>query len=269
MESESSLPIVSNPQDFDRHYKKVLKLAIQIGYAMHLNGAETYRVEDSCYHLLNAYRGKDIEVFALANNLSITFTSPDGKDYFAQKRLPAASNNFHKLDLLNQSARSICRNLPDPEEALGEVEEILNQKLYPFWIRILSCGLIGFGFTLMIGGSPCGALYAFAIDICLCILLEPLFKSHTNRIFINILGGMIVTFLAWPGHLIGLEEELNLIVSGSFMYLFPGVSLMNSIRDIIASDYLAGMTKLLETLLVALSIAIGSGIALMVAGQFS
>lgn len=253
----------------DVFYKKVLRLAIQLGYGLHSNGAETYRVEDSCVHLLNAYQCKNVEVFALANNLSITFTDKEERDYFAQKRLPAVSNNFRKLDLLNKASRSICEELPNPDIALNNVAEIMATKSYPFWAQVLSCGLIGFGFTLMIGGSWRAAIYAFGIDVLLRLLLEPLFRLQANRMFINIIGGMIVTFLAWPGHNLNLESELNLIVSGSFMYLFPGVSLMNSVRDIIASDYLAGFTKLLETLLVALAIAIGSGIALTILGQFS
>ena len=44
------------------------------------------------------------------------------------------------------------------------------------------------------------------------------------------------------------------------LYLFPGIMLVNSIRDLIASDYLAGLIKMIETRSGATALAAGSGI---------
>ncbi|MPN46200.1 hypothetical protein SDC9_193783 [bioreactor metagenome] len=42
----------------------------------------------------------------------------------------------------------------------------------------------------------------------------------------------------------------------------PGVALTNFMRDIIAGDLIAGLTKLVEALLTATGIALGTGVAL-------
>lgn len=250
-----------------QYYESILKLAITIGHSLQMCAAETYRVEDTCTHILNAYGCNEVEVFAVANYLSISFVSKEGGDYYAQKRLKRRSDNLGKIDLLNRKSRAICAEIPDPDEALKDIRDIMDLPNYPFKAQVLITGMVGLGFTLLIGGSLAAGIYAFFIDIILRLCLEPLFRQQTNRIFVNILGGMLVTLMAWPCHYLGLGHEMNRIVSGSFMYLFPGVSLMNSVRDMIASDYLAGMTKLLETLLVAISIAIGSGLALAMLGR--
>ena len=39
----------------------------------------------------------------------------------------------------------------------------------------------------------------------------------------------------------------------------PGLAITNAIRDTIAGDFLAGLTKAAEAFLIAISIAVGSG----------
>ena len=43
------------------------------------------------------------------------------------------------------------------------------------------------------------------------------------------------------------------------MLLVPGLAITNATRDIIAGDFLAGITKAAEAFLVAIAIAAGSG----------
>ena len=43
------------------------------------------------------------------------------------------------------------------------------------------------------------------------------------------------------------------------MLLVPGLAITNAIRDTIAGDFLAGLTKAAEAFLIAISIAVGSG----------
>ena len=50
------------------------------------------------------------------------------------------------------------------------------------------------------------------------------------------------------------------------MSLVPGVAITNSIRDVIAGDLMAGMMKAVEALLIALALALGTGMALIAMG---
>ena len=45
------------------------------------------------------------------------------------------------------------------------------------------------------------------------------------------------------------------------MLLVPGVALTNFMRDLMAEDFISGMLKLTEALLVAAAIALGTGVA--------
>lgn len=248
-------------QDRELNCKSVLETAVTLGYSLLKCGAETYRVEDSCHRVLEAYGCQEIEIFAVANYIAVSFRSPQGKLFYGQRRVHTRSNNLTQLDLLNQETRKITQFGEDPEVAQEKIIEIMKPMTVPLWKQCFITGLVGISFTMMLGGSLRAGLVAFLVNVCLRLILNPLIRLETNQIFINILGGITVTLLAWPCHLIGLGKEYNLIVSGAFMYLFPGIALMNSVRDIVASDYIAGITRLMETVLVALSIAIGSSIA--------
>lgn len=244
------------------NYDQVLKMVLNLGYDLLFNGAETHRVEDSCERVLQAYGCPTYDVYALANYLSISFADRIGNSYVGQKRLHSRGENLHKLAKLNSISRQIVSDKLGPEVAQAKIDAIAAEAPYSLLIRILGTGLIGFSFTLLIGGSLASACYAFCLDLLLRILLEPLYRLQVNRIFINILGGMGVNFLTLPAFMLGLGSQTNLIATGAFMFMFPGLALVNSIRDIMTSDYLAGLTKLVESLLVAISIAIGSGLSL-------
>ena len=49
------------------------------------------------------------------------------------------------------------------------------------------------------------------------------------------------------------------MIIGAIIPLIPGVSFTNGIRDIADGDYISGVVRLLDTLLVFLCIAVGVG----------
>ena len=61
---------------------------------------------------------------------------------------------------------------------------------------------------------------------------------------------------------LGFVNEIDKTIIGSIMLLVPGLAITNAIRDTIAGDFLAGITKAFEAVLVAVSIAVGTGMVL-------
>ncbi len=244
-------------------WDSIRKLALALAHGMLKSGAETYRIEETAYRVLEAYGATDINVFAISNFLSVSFETPEGDEFYGQKRVQSRDDNLWRIALLNDYTRRVCSKTPNPEGAAAKVDEIMRTVNHQgFWTQILITAYVGFGFALMLGTSIYGAIYAFFLDAIMRFIIFPLQKLAVNKMFVNIVGGFVVTILAIFTHNFGLNHERSLIVAASFMYLFPGISLMNSIRDIISNDLVAGLSKLLETLLAALSIAIGAGVAL-------
>ena len=85
------------------------------------------------------------------------------------------------------------------------------------------------------------------------------------KIITNILGGCLITLLAiivteipWPFTL-----NLSNIIIGCIMPLIPGVAFVNAIRDVASNDFISGIVKLVDALLVFVYIAVGVGCALL------
>lgn len=69
----------------------------------------------------------------------------------------------------------------------------------------------------------------------------------------------MVTLICIFCHMAGMGTNLNHMVIGAIIPLVPGVAFTNGIRDIADGDYISGAVRLLDTILVFLSIAIGVG----------
>ena len=90
-------------------------------------------------------------------------------------------------------------------------------------------------------------------------------RRRTNSFFVNAVCSMTAALVAVAGVSLGLGQNLDLVIIGAFMGLVPGVALTNFMRDILAGDLFAGITKLAESLLTATAMALGAGIALSLA----
>ncbi len=58
--------------------------------------------------------------------------------------------------------------------------------------------------------------------------------------------------------------RVDKIIIGSIMPLVPGVAITNALRDSISGDFVSGMSKLSEAVIIAVAIAIGVGAILNV-----
>ena len=89
-------------------------------------------------------------------------------------------------------------------------------------------------------------------------------RHKLTKVLINIVGGGLITIAAllmiqvpWP-----FPARIDKIIIGSIMPLVPGVAFVNAIRDIANSDFIAGIVRILDALLVFVYIAIGVGFIL-------
>jgi uncharacterized membrane protein YjjP (DUF1212 family) len=65
---------------------------------------------------------------------------------------------------------------------------------------------------------------------------------------------------------VGIGQHIDMVMIGSIMLLIPGISLMNSLRDMMCGDIITGILRLAEALMMAVAIAAGFGIAIMMLG---
>ena len=90
-------------------------------------------------------------------------------------------------------------------------------------------------------------------------------KEYKLQMFGNaLIGALVASSVACILMKLGIAEDLDKIIIGSIMPLVPGMSITNSIRDLMSGDTLSGMSGIMMAILIAVAIALGVGIVLSI-----
>ena len=123
--------------------------------------------------------------------------------------------------------------------------------------QILGSAVGSAGFCVIFGGGLADAAAAFVAGLLLWVFVLFVSAPYMTKLVGNILGGMFGTLLCILFHKIGFGHSLGNMIVGSLIPLIPGVPFINGIRDLANEDYIAGITRLEDAVLVFLSIALG------------
>ncbi len=244
-------------------YNALLSLVTEIGFRLQQSGAEIYRVEESVQRVLQAYGVTNGEVFAIPNCLIVSVTETDGNAHTRVRRMPEHGTDIFRLEAVNDLCRRLCREVPPLTEASGALEKVCAESVrYPLPYVIAAYVAGSAAFCLFFGGTARDALCSGICGGAMGLCLSAMEKLHTNQFFKTIAGGFLTALVALALCTAGAGESLSLIIIGAIMALTPGVAFTNAMRDMIAGDVVSGITKTVETLLIAMAIAVGTGLAL-------
>lgn len=245
-------------------YDALLLLASDLGYGLLESGAEIYRVEESIQRLLLAYGVAEADPFVIPNCIFVSFTTPGGAVKSQVRRTTAShGTDVDQLELYNGLCRRLCAEVPPLPQARKLLQEARDtRRSFSLPIVALSYLLGAAFFSLFFGGSARDALCAGACGLLIGFCMAGLTWLHTNLFLKTMVCSALSAFTALALTWTGLGEHSDLIIIGAFMALVPGVMFTNSIRDIMAGDMMAGLSKLADALLTGVALALGAALAL-------
>lgn len=247
-------------------YDTLLTLSTEMGYALLESGAEIYRVEESVQRILKAYGLSTGEVFAIPNCIIVSLTTPEGRALTRVRRMSTHGTDIDLLERCNALCRRLCADRPDPADALSQLAELrAGRRVFSLPAQLAAYFTGAAAFTLFFGGTPADALCGGACGLAIALCLIFLTRLRTNLFFKTVAGGAASALLALALVLAGAGESVDLITIGALMLLVPGIIFTNAMRDIMAGDMVAGITKTAEALLIGVAIALGTGTALWLA----
>ena len=130
----------------------------------------------------------------------------------------------------------------------------------PAVIHVVGAGGDPHGFEPLIGtvrSALAAAVAGFLVSGYL-LLCE---KKGLSSGFRKISAAALITLVCIVGcSLLGIESSHSII--GTLMILTPGIAFTMGIRDFVQGDYLSGTIRMIDALLIAASIAIGTGLVL-------
>ncbi|ENZ01887.1 hypothetical protein HMPREF1092_01121 [Clostridium thermobutyricum] len=240
---------------------KLLKLSIRAGTLMLQSGAETYRVEETICRICNSYDIDSAESFVTPTGIMVSICA-NNQTYSLVTRISSRGVNLHRIEEINALSRYITSNSPDFDFIEKELEKISEEKRYSDPTTIFFSALAAACFSWLFGGNWNDFAVTFFIGGFIKILSIKFYKLQINDFFINLICAGVSALLAIIAMNLGFVNEIDKTIIGSIMLLVPGLAITNAIRDTIAGDFLAGITKAFEAVLVAVSIAVGTGMVL-------
>ncbi len=242
-------------------YNTLLDLATDLGYELAMSGAETYRIEESVSRVLAAY-GIESEVFAIPNCLTVSIITGDGQPITRMRRIGCHGNDLDAVEKFSGLSRALCHRRPDPPQAQQWLDLVRGgRQQYSTAVQYLGDFLGAGGFALFFGGSILDGLCAGACGILVGLVSRILDRWKANQFFSTIASSFLMAMLAYTLGAAGIASNPDVVTIGALMILVPGLLFTNAMRDIIYGDTNSGVNRIVQVLLVAAALALGTASA--------
>lgn len=239
---------------------QLLKCALMLGRRLLECGAEIYRVEESVERICLSYGARSVDVYAVPTAIVATMQQADGAILTQSSRIKSRGTDLDRVRALNALCRSVCAQPICYKDFQRSLQQIDAQLSYSNRTLCFACGGIAAFFTLLFGGQVPEALLSFVIGFFVQILTAFVNRLNVHTLFSNVLGGIWIGFISLLGAALGIAPHYDVVIIGAIMPLVPGLLITNSIRDMIAGDFMAGISRFFEALISAGAIAAGAAI---------
>ncbi|MDD3367834.1 MAG: threonine/serine exporter family protein [Lachnospiraceae bacterium] len=242
--------------------KLCFETAMLAGEIALCSGSEIFRVEDTMSRILSLTGTDQVDVYATTTGIIATLKCTDGTPLTGVKRIAARSNNLNRIYLVNEVSRAVCAGKISMEEAYDRLCGIREQKEYKAAILNVCLVLAVMGFTTIFGGNRYDFIFAGVTGLILVGMDLLLSKVIYSDFMKDLVKTMCIAFTAGViGNFVPMVHSEVVIIS-TIMPLVPGIPITNAIRDTLQGDYMSGLARVAESLVMAVGIAIGAGVGL-------
>lgn len=242
-------------------YNTLLDLATDLGYELAMSGAETFRIEESITRVLSSY-GVQAEAFAIPNYLVVSIITDSGKPITRMRRIGQHGNDLDSVEKFNGLSRALCNRKPEPKIGLEWLKMVKSQKIFYSRPAIYLGNFLGaLGFALFFGGNWTDGICAGICGLLVGFITRFLEDMKANHFFRTIAAAFAMSLLAYIMSVIGIAPNVDAVIIGTLMLLVPGLLFTNAMRDIIYGDTNSGVNRIVQVLLIAVALALGTGAA--------
>ncbi len=246
--------------------KRLVNLFLDIGQEMLASGAEVNRVEDTITRIAKAYNAKKVDIFVITSSIVLTVTFENEDQYTCSRRiLSDTSTDFVRIELFNALSRECCDNPLEINELQARIEKIKGTTPHFLKAYIGSAFAAG-SFAFFFGGSIFDALLAALFGMLACFLSTYLPRIIKNKAMFYLITSLFIGTLICLCWFMFPQISIDKISIGVIMLLIPGIATVNSMRDMLIGDTISGSLRLIHSLIIALMIAGGFMMSLLITG---
>lgn len=251
------------------NYNKIVQGILDIGESMLISGAENYRIEDSLYRMCRSYGFVKYDVFVIPSNIQITVETENGDIITQVRHIENADIDFDQLDYMNNLCRYVCSHTPDEEELQKKYQEVKNRPPQHPAAKYFAGIMGGTGFAVFFGCNFKDAIVAVIVSLMIVVVGKWLEKREGNLFVYNTILSFLSEAIIVLSVRNGFADHPERIMIGIVMLLISGLSTTNGIREILQKDYISGFINIMNSILGAAGIAVGTALAMLMLNDFS
>lgn len=251
-----------------KEIKKAVDVSARAGSILLRSGDEITRVEETIRHMMNAFGVSRYDIFTVTNGIFLSANADDAPEgtgcYTRICDVPRNSSDLSRVDMVNTLSRDIEAGRCGIDEAEARLDMIENSKGYHPALLCLAAAVAAGTFSWLFGGGAVDALLAALCAVCYYPLARILGRTRLSKLLTNGICGCIMALLSVlfvktiPG------VSMDKVIIGAIMPLIPGVSFVNSVRDVAAGDYISGTVRFVDVIVTAGGIALGVGATILI-----
>ncbi len=250
--------------------EEILLLCMRAGALLLQYGGETSRVEQTIRHLaigagMDAHQ---IQSFVTPTGIFVSMSTPNGSITKLHRMVGQTTLNLDKVSAVNDLSRRFERQQCSIDDALQELDRIEKAApLYSAWICRLAAFVSSGSFTLFFGGHGLDFISGGVAGLLSELVMEWL-ADYVPGFLAVLLASLAASLLAAVISVVTKSTTEGAIVIGAVIPLLPGMSVTNSIRDLLAGDLLSGVARGAEALFISGAIAVAVALALDLSAHF-
>lgn len=246
--------------------REVATIALKAGEILLLNGAETFRIEETVSRICASY-GCCGECVSLPYGLFLTIGEDKETQTTIMRKVNGEQFDLHKIELVNDFSRSLNKKTLEYDEAITKLNEIKKAPNFSILVQSFAACVTGSVYTIFFNGSVYDAIAAAIICFVVFFVTNKIKFSGIMQYVIQSVAGFLIGILSILAMVSFPSLNSHIINTGSIMILVPGIVLTNGFKDFVFGDFSSGMAKIFESILIVGAVAIGVGIALMIGAE--
>ncbi|MGL4344535.1 MAG: threonine/serine ThrE exporter family protein [Cellulosilyticaceae bacterium] len=246
-------------------HEDILSFTVNVGEIMLKSGAETYRVEDTMMRILVSHHYEKVDAFVTPTGIMVSIQGKNLPLTSIVCRVKNRSTRFDKIEHINQLSRDYVAGNLSFLEAKSRLQTIDTTPPYSNTMRVWITGLSSAFFSLMFQGNVLDFFICLGIGVSVALIQQKLKEKEIVNYFILFLCAMFIGLVVvFSNHLMPHAINTEAMVIGGIMPLVPGVAFTNAVRDTIGDELLSGISRGIEALFIAISIAAGIGVSMSI-----
>jgi uncharacterized membrane protein YjjP (DUF1212 family) len=237
--------------------KEVGSTLLEIGALLMSSGASTGRIRTTINRISEAF-GLTTELLVTNRALMLSVSNNKNEQFFSSlKRTSPHGVNFKVVSGISRMSWHVVEEKWDVEQIKKEIARLTSLPHYPRWMILVLVGVAGASFCRLAGGNAVDMLVAFAATVVGLFVRQEAHKMEFNPYLCIYFAAFAASLVSGLYVKFGMGDTKEHAFATAVLFLIPGVPLINSFTDLIDSNILNGITRGINGLMIAFTIALG------------